>query len=392
MDSFAAPAFFELPNPTLVISDRLLIRTANNAASKFFDRSFFTGLPLDELGIQLERDNPGWDNVLARAYQHRDHHQQSVDAGLVELPPSEEFAFRLDTTNGGTVAMFTASAWRHEGENLYTLIFYRRRRLHHPPADFSDDEPNPETPGEPPGLSQIAFDSQRAKEFARLKSALFDYGPRLGVILSADGQTSYYNKASSGLIGGIRVSTVSNLASWFSLWDGDFNRPLLAEDWPQCVAMRKRIDIPESHYGYITPDGTRLVLLLEGRCIHDIITGELIGSVTFGRVVGEYNAVQAQKRDEALSSFETITDSVPHFVWTANPDGTRDWLSKQWCEYTGLTLAECRGSGWISAVHPEDLPKWRQAREDALGSKNAYEVETRCRRWDGVYRWTLMRA
>ena len=38
-----------------------------------------------------------------------------------------------------------------------------------------------------------------------------------------------------------------------------------------------------------------------------------------------------------------IMDTVPAMVWTARPDGFRDFMNRRWLEYTGLQ------SAWIMA-------------------------------------------
>ncbi len=42
-------------------------------------------------------------------------------------------------------------------------------------------------------------------------------------------------------------------------------------------------------------------------------------------------------------------------VWTIRPDGSADYFNKQWYEYTGLSFDQSKGSGWQSAIHPDDI-------------------------------------
>src|SRR5262249_16512267 len=46
----------------------------------------------------------------------------------------------------------------------------------------------------------------------------------------------------------------------------------------------------------------------------------------------------------------------------------------------------------IGAVHPDDLPGVIEARKRSLDTGQIYEVEHRCRRADGVYRWFQVRG
>jgi len=85
-------------------------------------------------------------------------------------------------------------------------------------------------------------------------------------------------------------------------------------------------------------------------------------------------------------------DTTRGLVWTALPDGSFDFVSQLWREYTGLSLEAAQGWGWQSAVWPQDrehlLTVWR----GALASGQPGEAEARLRRHDGEYRWLVFRA
>jgi PAS domain-containing protein len=52
-----------------------------------------------------------------------------------------------------------------------------------------------------------------------------------------------------------------------------------------------------------------------------------------------------------------IIDSLPAMVWTARPDGYRDFVNSRWLEYTGLSFEKAVGTGF-EVVHPEDRPEF----------------------------------
>ena len=86
------------------------------------------------------------------------------------------------------------------------------------------------------------------------------------------------------------------------------------------------------------------------------------------------------------SSFSHLIDLLPGLVWTALPDGRANFVNKRWCEYTGLSFEQACGSDWQTAIHPDD-------RTIALAaSGDAGELEARLRRFDGEYRWFLLRT
>jgi formate hydrogenlyase transcriptional activator len=108
-------------------------------------------------------------------------------------------------------------------------------------------------------------------------------------------------------------------------------------------------------------------------------------------------AYNEAKRSEAQladseARLQTIIDMVPSFLWTSLPDGSKEYLNKRWYDYTGLSLEEGEGWGWKVVVHPEDLDRLVQEWLAILESRKPGELETRIRRYDGVYRWFLIRV
>jgi PAS domain S-box-containing protein len=86
-----------------------------------------------------------------------------------------------------------------------------------------------------------------------------------------------------------------------------------------------------------------------------------------------------------------IIDTIPTIVWRKLPDGSADFLNRNFLEYTGLSLEDGLGWGWMmNAFHPDDrlLEEWRTA----LAAGKPFEKEVRLRRFDGQYRWFLIRA
>lgn len=103
-----------------------------------------------------------------------------------------------------------------------------------------------------------------------------------------------------------------------------------------------------------------------------------------------YEAVERLRENE--ERFRVLATSIPQLVFRTRPDGDRTWGSPQWIDFTGLSLAESVGYGWLDAIHPEDLQITHDGWEDARKS-GEYYVEHRVRRAaDGEYRWHQTRA
>jgi PAS domain S-box-containing protein len=113
--------------------------------------------------------------------------------------------------------------------------------------------------------------------------------------------------------------------------------------------------------------------------------------VTVFDVITERKQAEAALR-ESETAFRMLAESMPQLVWICLPDGLNVYFNHQWVEYTGLSLAESRGTGWIVPFHPDDRQlawdAWRQAAQNG----GFYGLECRLRRLDGHYRWWLIRG
>jgi len=100
----------------------------------------------------------------------------------------------------------------------------------------------------------------------------------------------------------------------------------------------------------------------------------------------------AAEGDPLSEKLRHVIDAIPTLAWCNLPDGTNEFLNKNWHEYTGLSPDQSHGSGWQAAFHPEDLPPLLEKWRGMLVSGEPGEIEARLRRHDGVYRWFLIRA
>src|SRR6266478_8774921 len=98
-----------------------------------------------------------------------------------------------------------------------------------------------------------------------------------------------------------------------------------------------------------------------------------------------------EKLRQEAARLQTVIDTVPSFLWTSLPDGSKEYLNKRWYEYTGLSLEEGKGWGWKVVVHPDDLERLIHEWLALVDARKPGELETRIRRYDGEYRWFLIR-
>src|SRR2546427_457470 len=99
-----------------------------------------------------------------------------------------------------------------------------------------------------------------------------------------------------------------------------------------------------------------------------------------------------EKLGQEAARLQTVIDTVPSFLWTSLPDGSKEYLNKRWYEYTGLPLEQAKGWGWKVVVHPDDLDRLIREWLAMVDARKPGELETRIRRYDGEYRWFLIRV
>ncbi|MDM9582588.1 hybrid sensor histidine kinase/response regulator [Nostoc sp. GT001] len=91
--------------------------------------------------------------------------------------------------------------------------------------------------------------------------------------------------------------------------------------------------------------------------------------------------------------YRYLAEAIPQLVWTTKPNGECDYFNQNWCEYTGLTLEQSLGSGWLAALHPDDVQRADKVWADAVKNSTIYNNEYRFKRAaDGSYRWQLARG
>jgi len=117
------------------------------------------------------------------------------------------------------------------------------------------------------------------------------------------------------------------------------------------------------------------------------------GNIEFvGAVMDITAAKQAEERIlQNERELHLTIETIPAFVGTALPDGSVDFVSQSWLDYTGLSREEWLGWGWTKVTHPEDLDRSVENWRAALAVGQPIESELRVRQASGEYRWFLGR-
>ena len=92
---------------------------------------------------------------------------------------------------------------------------------------------------------------------------------------------------------------------------------------------------------------------------------------------------------ESESRFRTMANAAPVHIWTADKDKSATWFNLTALAFTGLSLEQAVGQGWIETMHPDDVQRSYEKFADHFDRRKPFSIEFRLRRHDGQYRWIL---
>ena len=108
------------------------------------------------------------------------------------------------------------------------------------------------------------------------------------------------------------------------------------------------------------------------------------------------SSIDQQRTQGALRAsehrFRAAAEAVGDVIWTNDAKGEMRGAQPDWAKFTGQSFSEYQGSGWSSAIHPDDIGPTVAAWTEAVAGRRNFLFEHRVRRHDGVYRLFSVRA
>lgn len=84
-----------------------------------------------------------------------------------------------------------------------------------------------------------------------------------------------------------------------------------------------------------------------------------------------------------------MANTAPVLIWMSGTDKLCTFFNQGWFDFTGRSLKQELGNGWVAAVHPDDRDRCLEVYSSAFDARVDFQMEYRLRRFDGVYRWIV---
>ncbi len=119
--------------------------------------------------------------------------------------------------------------------------------------------------------------------------------------------------------------------------------------------------------------------------------GKITGVVTIWNDVTD-KVLARRKIEESEKGFHFIADFLPQKVWTADANGSINYLNQRWLDFAGKTFEDLKGWGWRLIVHEEDWAENQRLWQKSIDTGKDFEFQQRFLDKDGEYKWHLSRA
>lgn len=213
---------------------------------------------------------------------------------------------------------------------------------------------------------------------------LADSMPQVVWTAGPDGVVDYFNERWFEYTGGNR--TIGPFRREDILHPGDLDRVMGL--WRRSVATGEPYET-EFRYKDNVNGGYRWFL---GRAVP---VRDANGNVLrwYGSSIDINSRVEAENmRLESERRFQNLANSAPVLVWISGPDRLFTWFNREWLAWTGRSVEQESGRGWLLGVHPDDRESVSKIIFENFEKRKEFSTEFRLHHRSGDFRWISMKG
>ena len=224
-----------------------------------------------------------------------------------------------------------------------------------------------------------ATDRKHADEKALLLTSIVECSNDAIIGKSLDGTVLTWNKGAERIYGYTSQEIVGRPISILAPPDRLDELPALIDD------LRRGVRIEHYETERLTKDGRRIFVSLTLSPIKNAMD-YVMGVSVIARDISER---KLSEKALALSEerYRSLVFASSQIVWRTNPQGEVEEDIPLWREFTGQSLEQIKGRGWIDALHPDDRDRTADVWARSVRTRSFYSTEYRLRRKDGEYRY-----
>jgi len=155
--------------------------------------------------------------------------------------------------------------------------------------------------------------------------------------------------------------------------------------------------VNEINFDFVCKDGTRFPALINSKVIRSD-KGELLAvNATV------YNITDRKKYEQALleakkladlerNRFESLSDFIPDMVWTADPDGTLNYVNKRFVNFFNLGLGEIDLVAVLTRIHHKDRLSLMKNWLRTIRTEFEFKCQIRFQDAVGNFQWYMVHA